>query len=181
MYQSIVSTGVSRPAYTAPEFGAYGLVFMPSQGFLASTQGDTTTYPHRALMFNVGTLFADVSKLFASQNFPASMDFVWIRLSTDADYVPTSMAGTPFGFRLTRVATSDVIASEQSSKVSFYAGTNPDTNPYASPHNLSTAVTDAIQQVAAAILTTVPVYYTQSNGDYAVLYNVSYVAIALNP
>lgn len=179
-YQSIVSAGIALPAYTPPSFDAYVLVFTPANGFLASTQGAYTTYPHRALMYRAAQMFSDVNKLFLSQS-AAAMDFVWIRLSTDADYVPNTMAGTPNGFRLTRVATDDVLGLVQPNSQVYYSGSNPSTDSYAPTHDLSSAVRDAIQKVAAAPLTTVPVYYTKQDGTYAVLYNVSYVSIALSP
>lgn len=109
------------------------------------------------------------------------MDFVWIRLNSEADYVPTNIAGTPNGFRLSLVATPDVLGVVAPNQPFYYTGTNPSTDDYASAHDLTSALLDAIQKVAAAPITTVPVYYTKQDGTYAILYNVSYVSIALSP
>lgn len=182
-YQSIKSTQLSallspnNTVYTPIPFGAYLLVYTPALGFLANYDGTATAYPHRALAFDALTLGNGMVRLFSSQGNPAFLDFVHIRINEDSDYIPTSIAGTPTAFQVTRNVAS-FTSAQLNSTPTVYVSTHPGIDDYAYPVSLGVGILEAMQDINAMV-TPAPVvlYYESATNTYAAFMTVTLVNI----
>lgn len=158
--------------FPAVPFDAYLLVYHTSNDFLANFDGSTTEYPHRALLFRKDPLLTKLYRLFQIQNQLTYLDFVHIRLSTDADFVPTNITQTPTAFRFTPQISSSAFQPTKP----LYIDNTPDVDPYACGVPPEVAFCEAIARVAAT-LNPVTLFMETTPGTYAPVFIVSLVSI----
>lgn len=171
---SSITPGVT--VFTPIPLGAYLLVYTPTLNFLADYDGNTTVYPHRALAFDAMTLGNGMVRLFASQSSPSYLDFVHIRLLTEADFIPTDISGTPTAFRITRNILSFSSAQLNCIPQVYVATTPLSPDAYAFPVPLGVGILEAMQLINNGAVSVV-LYYADTATTYAAFMTLTQVAI----
>lgn len=182
-FANIKSVGLSLSPgvdYFLPvPLGVYALVFYPANGFLAAIDGSVTDYPHRAILFT-HKLYQNFIRLLVCQNL-TYLDVVHIPLLLETDSVPTTIAGTPTGFRITTSIPLATLATLQGCTPQVWVGTTPLLNSYACSVDLGTGICQAIASLGGGGPSPVTLYYESATGVYTALMTVANTAIALTP
>lgn len=176
-FAPITNTGINS-FYTPVPFGLYTLLFDPNDGFLATAAGAGSDYPQRALVFTPAVLGKLPAFLVGQSR--SSIDLVYLRINSDADYIPVSIGTLPLGYRYT----SSVVTYPQTFLAGtgcVYVGTAPDTDDFAFPMPLQLGVQEAIQRLSVSPLTPVTLWYESAANTYSALAVITSVTIALNP